>query len=331
MTDCVFLPVARRRLDCQVCNLSLDSNCQTRLKGIDTLVTVTSTARPGKTPEMWKHLSTCSESPAAVRLQAQQSITNNQRKKLAVATNMENDYTTAGSSRGQTPSLMAHPVQRLRSGTPALGLSPLLLPSLSALPTAPSSLGATLSSSSTPSESDDRPAKRSRLSEVNPEVFYAEVGARSNVWSVEERTQWQRDLCLLFVTCNISWWAVEHPFCRAFFHKWVPDCTMPSRKQLSGRILEAEAKRVEKKMEERVGNRFGTGQCDGWKNIAKTSLVAFMVNVEYTVSLISHASITRTTPLTLQSLSFSLRPNSNSLTLSQLQISQPKRRQQTTC
>lgn len=93
-----------------------------------------------------------------------------------------------------------------------------------------------------------------------------------------------QDMCLLLVACNISWWAVEHPYWRYFFQKWNPGCTIPGRQQMSGAILDREAARVVKKMEEKVQGRFGTGQCDGWKNIAKTSLVAFMVNVEYQVS-----------------------------------------------
>ncbi|KAI0308727.1 ribonuclease H-like domain-containing protein, partial [Amylostereum chailletii] len=35
------------------------------------------------------------------------------------------------------------------------------------------------------------------------------------------------------------------------------------------------------KMKENCGGRFGTGMCDGWKNVAKTSIVGSMVNVEY--------------------------------------------------
>ncbi|KAK7684286.1 hypothetical protein QCA50_012610 [Cerrena zonata] len=34
-------------------------------------------------------------------------------------------------------------------------------------------------------------------------------------------------------------------------------------------------------MKMKVSGKFGTGQCDGWKNIAKTSLIVSMINVEY--------------------------------------------------
>ncbi|KAJ3519444.1 hypothetical protein NMY22_g13201 [Coprinellus aureogranulatus] len=84
---------------------------------------------------------------------------------------------------------------------------------------------------------------------------------------------------------------VEHPFARAFFHKWVSGSALPGQKQLSGSVLDGEARRVVDKMMERVEGWYGTGQCDGWKNILKTSLVASMVNVEYTLYLLGCADI----------------------------------------
>ena len=56
---------------------------------------------------------------------------------------------------------------------------------------------------------------------------------------------------------------------------------MPGRLLLSGWILDEEAAKVMDKVKAYV--KFATGQCDAWKNIAKTSLVASMINVEYTV------------------------------------------------
>ncbi|KIK76711.1 hypothetical protein PAXRUDRAFT_76299, partial [Paxillus rubicundulus Ve08.2h10] len=57
---------------------------------------------------------------------------------------------------------------------------------------------------------------------------------------------------------------------------------MPGRKQLSGRILDEEADKVVEEMKQVLKGKFATGQSDGWKNITKTSLVASLINVEYT-------------------------------------------------
>ncbi|KIK76862.1 hypothetical protein PAXRUDRAFT_78757, partial [Paxillus rubicundulus Ve08.2h10] len=48
---------------------------------------------------------------------------------------------------------------------------------------------------------------------------------------------------------------------------------------LSGRILDKEAEKVTEGMKLKVMNRFTTGQCDSWKKIVKSSIVASMINV----------------------------------------------------
>jgi hypothetical protein len=55
----------------------------------------------------------------------------------------------------------------------------------------------------------------------------------------------------------------------------IPDC-----KKLSGRILDDEVKVMEERVKLKVQGKVGTGQCDGWKNNAKNSVVSTMVTVE---------------------------------------------------
>lgn len=53
---------------------------------------------------------------------------------------------------------------------------------------------------------------------------------------------------------------------------------------LSGAVLDDLTKNIENEMKSKVMGKFATSQRDGWKNIAKTSLIASMINVEYVVS-----------------------------------------------
>ncbi|KAH7917237.1 hypothetical protein BV22DRAFT_1108604 [Leucogyrophana mollusca] len=101
------------------------------------------------------------------------------------------------------------------------------------------------------------------------------------------QAEFAADLCRLMVVCNFAWWAVENPFWRFFWQKWVPQCLMPGRQQLSGRVLDEESEKVLEVMKKKVQGRLGTGQSDGWKNITKTSLVASMMNVEYSPYLLN--------------------------------------------
>ncbi|KIK75535.1 hypothetical protein PAXRUDRAFT_172563 [Paxillus rubicundulus Ve08.2h10] len=66
---------------------------------------------------------------------------------------------------------------------------------------------------------------------------------------------------------------------------------MPGSKQLSCRILDEEAEKVIEGMKLKVKNRFVMGQCDGWKNIVKSSIVASTINVEHVPYLLNTCDI----------------------------------------
>ncbi|KAI0041872.1 hypothetical protein FA95DRAFT_1576106 [Auriscalpium vulgare] len=114
----------------------------------------------------------------------------------------------------------------------------------------------------------------------------------SRHWTPEERQKFEADLCSLLIISNTAWWAVEHPFWRYFFKTWIPDSQVPGREALSGRVLDEQAKKVEDRMKLDVQGRYGTGQCDGWKNVTRASLIGSMVNVEYTPHLLNLYEVT---------------------------------------
>jgi len=75
---------------------------------------------------------------------------------------------------------------------------------------------------------------------------------------------------------------------RIFANKWIlPGAVIPDRKKLAGRILDKEVKLTEDRMKLKIEGRVGTGQCDGWKNKAKKSVVSTMVTVENEVQTTS--------------------------------------------
>jgi hypothetical protein len=57
------------------------------------------------------------------------------------------------------------------------------------------------------------------------------------------------------------------------------------RQKLAGRILDNKAKITEDRMKLKIQGKVGTGQCDGWKNKAKKSVVSTMVTVENEVCI----------------------------------------------
>ncbi|KAF8985488.1 hypothetical protein BDQ17DRAFT_1260183 [Cyathus striatus] len=121
-------------------------------------------------------------------------------------------------------------------------------------------------------------------------IFAQEISVPTQ-WDAQQINEWNTDLCLLMVACNIPWQAVENPVWRHFFYKWVPGCIIPGRKLLSSRILDEQAELIVDNIRKGVKGRYGAGQCDGWKNISKDSLIGSMVNVKYQPYLIGTTNV----------------------------------------
>ncbi|THU82318.1 hypothetical protein K435DRAFT_691755, partial [Dendrothele bispora CBS 962.96] len=89
----------------------------------------------------------------------------------------------------------------------------------------------------------------------------------------------------------VSWRATGIPYWKYFFAKWVPGAILPDCDVLSGRILNEEVVKANSETRGQTRGKFGTGQCDGWKNVAKKSLITSMVNVEYQPHLLNVTDI----------------------------------------
>jgi len=58
------------------------------------------------------------------------------------------------------------------------------------------------------------------------------------------------------------------------------DVVIPDHCILSGQVLNEQVKKVKENIKVKVQGKLVTGKCDGWKNIAKTSVVTTMMSVE---------------------------------------------------
>jgi hypothetical protein len=83
----------------------------------------------------------------------------------------------------------------------------------------------------------------------------------------------------VFVSCGFAWRAVDDPEMHIFMKKWV-GVEVTDQQALGGRILDSKVQRVEAQMRQRVEGKVGTGQWDGWKNVAKTLVCTSMITVE---------------------------------------------------
>lgn len=102
--------------------------------------------------------------------------------------------------------------------------------------------------------------------------------------NADQQHEFSGDLCKLFVACGFPWVATTNPQMHIFAEKWLTGMDIPDRRVLSGRVLDSEVARVEVQLAEKVQGKLGTGECDGWKNIAGTNVITSMMTVENEVS-----------------------------------------------
>ena len=64
---------------------------------------------------------------------------------------------------------------------------------------------------------------------TTPRPFFAEVLDPPKLeWSDELQEQFRWELCMLLVATNTAWWAVDHPYVRWWFSRWVTGSLVPS-------------------------------------------------------------------------------------------------------
>jgi hypothetical protein len=129
------------------------------------------------------------------------------------------------------------------------------------LPSNPMQLSVTGSASSDSLSSVDnmRPSKRQRTADAQREF--------------------NEDFCKMLVATGSAWNFANNPEVRHFFGKWTPGVIVPDRRTLSGPVLDGLVTKVENVMKVNWNGKLAMGQCDGWKNTAKQSVVASVVTV----------------------------------------------------
>lgn len=132
---------------------------------------------------------------------------------------------------------------------------------------------------STSAHSEERPRKRPKQQQFTLTT--------SLNWTVAMREEFGADLCRVFVSNNWAWAGAQDPELNKFIDKWVPGAEIPDRRVLSGRILDQEARRYEAVAKASTKGCLATGQSDGWKNIAKSSILASVITVKGEVRLVS--------------------------------------------
>jgi hypothetical protein len=88
------------------------------------------------------------------------------------------------------------------------------------------------------------------------------------------------------VSTGSPWDFANDPEVRIFMSRWIPGCSVPDHRTLSGPVLNRLADKVEEGMKEKMKGKMVTAMCHGWENIAKQSMVSMTVVADCEVSLL---------------------------------------------
>jgi hypothetical protein len=135
----------------------------------------------------------------------------------------------------------------------------------------------------------DHASKRLKISHSAPAtIFSPSSGVPSTSRSSaqgDRQTEFDDDLCNMFTACGIPFNVVANPAFRWWIGKWILGVHIPGRDKLSGALLTKAASKVIAKTATKVRGQLANYQCDGWKNVAKTSVVTSVMVVSNQVSL----------------------------------------------
>lgn len=130
-----------------------------------------------------------------------------------------------------------------------------------------------LSGSNTDSPAPKRPHYSASLGEN--ELLYSPPHEQ-----IQRQQEFNQDIVRLLCSCELSFYLLERPQFRHFVTKWIPNVQLPDRRTASESLLDKECDRIVSRTKERVEGKLASYQCDGWKNVAKTSVVSSMILVD---------------------------------------------------
>jgi len=105
-------------------------------------------------------------------------------------------------------------------------------------------------------------------------------------WPKNRQEAQERQMLRTFISNGWAFLGANNPeFCK-FVDGFQSGFKYPNRNKLSGPLLSAEFKTTQDGLTKLQKGAYATGQCDGWKDITRNHLIAFMVSASDTVWII---------------------------------------------
>lgn len=115
-----------------------------------------------------------------------------------------------------------------------------------------------------------------KQSKSETQAHFVVQKAKALPFTKAKQTQFEKQLVCAFVSAGWSWNLMDDVEVRKLFNFLNPSAELPHRKKLAGPLLHQEVIQSESEIKLQNVSAFATVQCDGWKDISKFNLIAFM-------------------------------------------------------
>ena len=110
------------------------------------------------------------------------------------------------------------------------------------------------------------------------------VSAPAHSFNPQRQVQFENQMLRAFVSAGWAFNSITDPEVQKLFHDFFPGAILPTRQKLSEQILNWEVVRMQGSLKQDIKGAYATIQCNGWKDISKKHLVAFMYTANREVS-----------------------------------------------
>jgi hypothetical protein len=102
------------------------------------------------------------------------------------------------------------------------------------------------------------------------------VSAKAHTYNPSKQLAFEDQLLRAFISAGWSFNSITDPEVQRLFHDWIPGATIPTRHRFSNGILDRQATKIQGEIKVALKGQYATVQCDGWRDVSKKHLVAFM-------------------------------------------------------
>jgi hypothetical protein len=116
------------------------------------------------------------------------------------------------------------------------------------------------------------------------------VSAKAHTFPPSTQVEWENQLLHAFIFAGWAFNSISDLQVQKLFHDFIPGAMVPTHQKLCNQTLTQELGKMEGSVREVSKGALATIQCDGWKDISKKHLVAFMFTANREVNFESFHS-----------------------------------------